>query len=205
MQKKSYRLRRPRRLAVLLTTILAAASMAALGARPFAQEDRGGEERFSATAINMGTRGPATVDRVDIVVKQWSPRIQRDRLIGVLFEKGPDKLLDVLQDLPTVGYFKTPESLAYDIHYAQRTPLPEGGERVVLATDRHIRFWEVARGSRTTDYPFTIIELRLNGDGRGEGKMSIATRVLADKKKNEVVLENWGTQPVLLKDVRRER
>ena len=32
-----------------------------------------------------------------------------------------------------------------------------------------------------------------------------ATKVIADKKNNEVVLENWGTQPVLLKDVRRER
>ena len=119
--------------------------MAALGAHPFAQEDRGGGERFTATAINMGTGGPATVDRVEIVVNQWSPRMQRDRLIGVLFEKGPEKLLDVLQDLPKVGYFKTPESLAYDLHYAQRTPLPDRGERVVLATDRYIRFWEVAR------------------------------------------------------------
>jgi hypothetical protein len=179
--------------------------MAVLGAHPFAQEDRATEERFTATAINLGAPGPATVNRVDIVVNQWSPRAQRDRLIGVLFEKGPEKLLDVLRDLPKVGYFKTPESLAYDIHYAQRTPLPDRGERVVLATDRHIRFWEVARGARTTDYPFTIIELRLNGDGRGEGKLSLATKVIADKKDNTVVLENWGTQPVLLKDVRRER
>jgi len=187
----------------VLAAVLAPILMAALGARSFAQEDHVGD-RFTATAINMGTRGPATVDRVDIVVTQWSPTAQRDRLIGILFEKGPDKLLDVLQDLPKVGYFKTPESLAYDLHYAQRTPLPDRGERIVLATDRFIRFWELARGSRTTDYPFTIIELRLNGDGHGEGKMSLATKVIADKKNNEVVLENWGTQPVLLKDVRRE-
>jgi hypothetical protein len=188
----------------VLAALLATGLMAALGAQPRAQ-DRGGEERFTATAINMGTAGPATVDRVDIVVTQWSPMAQRDRLLGVLFDKGADKLLDVLKDLPKVGYFKTPESLSYDLHYAQRTALPDRGERVVLATDRYIRFWEVARGSRTTDYPFTIIELRLNGDGRGEGKMSLATRVIADKKDHSVVLENWGTQPVMLKDVRRER
>jgi hypothetical protein len=179
--------------------------MVALGADPRAQESRDGEERFTATAINMGSPGPTRVDRVDIVVTQWSPMAQRDRLIGVLFEKGADKHLDVLQDLPKVGYFKTPESRSYDLHYAQRTPLPDRGERIVLATDRYVRFWEVARGSRTTDYPFTIIELRVNGDGRGEGKMSIATKVTADKKNHAVVLENWGTQPVMLKDVRRER
>jgi hypothetical protein len=179
--------------------------VAALGTRPQAQEDRDLGERFTATAINMGTPGPARVDRVDIVVTQWSPRAQRDRLIGVLFERGPEKLLDVLQGLPKVGYFKTPESLAYDLRYAQRTVLPDRGERIVLATDRFVRFWEAARGSRTLDYPFTIIELRLDGDGRGEGKMSIATRITADKKNNTIELENWGTQPVMLKDVKRDR
>ena len=107
--------------------------------------------------------------------------------------------------MPKVGYFRTPESLAYDLRYAQRTPLPDRGERVVLATDRSVQFWEVAGGSRTTDYPFTVIELRIDGDGRGEGKMSIATKVTADKKDNTIVLENWGLQPVQLKDVRRER
>jgi hypothetical protein len=184
--------------------VLACAFTAALGTHPRAQEDRDHGERFSATAINMGTPRTA-VDRIDIVVTQWSPRAQRDRLLAVLFEKGPDKLLDVLQDLPKVGYFRTPETLAYDLRYAQRTPLPEGGERIVLATDRHIQFWEAARSSRTTDYPFTIIELRLDRDGRGEGKMSIATRITADRKNNTVELENWGTQPVMLKDVRRQR
>ena len=186
------------------TSLLACAVMAALGTHTVAQEDRDGTgERFSATAINMGTRR-TTVDRVEIVVTQWSPRVQRDRLLGVLFEKGPDTLLDVLKDLPEVGYFKTPESLAYDLRYAQRTPLPDGGERVVLATDRNVQFWELAGSSRTADYPFTVIELHIDGDGRGEGKMSVATKVIADKKNNTVVLENWGTQPVMLKDVHRE-
>ena len=205
MQNQLHSPKRPGRLAAVFAALLAIGLMAALGAQPRAQDNRGGEEKFTATAINMGSPGPTRVDRVDIVVTQWSPMAQRDRLIGVLFDKGPDKLLDVLQDLPKVGYFKTPETLAYDLHYAQRTPLPDRGERIVLATDRYVRFWEVARGARTTYYPFTIIELRMNGDGRGEGKMSIATRVMADKKTNSVVLENWGTQPVLLKDVRRER
>jgi hypothetical protein len=203
MRKTSASAQRLRR-TTICAAVLACAFTAALGTHPSAQEDRDHGERFTATAINMGSPGPTTVDRVDIVVNQWSPRAQRDRLIGVLFEKGPEKLLDTLQDLPKVGYFKTPESLSYDLHYAQRTPLPDRGERIVLATDRFVRFWEAARGSRTLDYPFTIIELRMNGDGRGEGKLSLATRVTADKKNNTVVLENWSTQPVMLKDVRQE-
>jgi hypothetical protein len=195
----------PSRLPVLALAAATAAVLAVAVSHSAAQEERGPGERYAATAINMGTRGPATIDRVEIVVTQWSPAAQRDRLIRVLFDQGAEKLLDTLQDLPRVGYFKTPETLAYDLRYAQRTRLPEGGERVVLATDRYIRFWEAARQTRTLDYPFTIIELRFDGDGRGEGKMSVATRVIPDKANNTIVLENWGTQPVMLKDVRRER
>jgi hypothetical protein len=109
-------------------------------------------QRFSATAINMGNlRGPTTVNRLEIVVDRWSPSTQRERLIGVLFEKGPEKLLDTLKELPRVGYIRTPDSLGYDLHYAQLTPLPDRGERIVLATDRYIRFWEIANQTRSAD------------------------------------------------------
>jgi len=74
----------------------------------------------------------------------------------------------------------------------------------VLLTDRYIGFWEAANRPRTIDYPFTVIELRLNPDGVGEGKMSIATKVTMDKDKKQIELENYGTQPVLLQNVKRE-
>src|SRR5205814_3757566 len=98
----------------------------------------GTPERFTAVAVNMGTPGRTGAERVEIAVNRWSTMAERDRLLAVLFEKGPDKLLDALTSLPRVGYFRTPNSIGYDLHFAQRTPIPDGGERVVLATDRHI-------------------------------------------------------------------
>jgi hypothetical protein len=162
----------------------------------------GTPERFTAMAVNMDNGRTSTVD---IVVNRWSTEAERTRLLSVLFEKGPEKLLDVLQDMPRVGYFRTPQSTGWDLHYAHRMALPEGGERVVLATDRRINFWEARNRPRSIDYPFTVIELHINRDGEGEGKMSIATKVTADKEHNTIVLENYGTQPVLLQSVRRER
>ena len=50
-----------------------------------------------------------------------------------------------------------------------------------------------------------MIDIRLKPNGEGEGKMSYATRVTADPESNTVVLENWGTSPVLLQGVRREK
>ena len=45
----------------------------------------------------------------------------------------------------------------------------------------------------------------MNRDGEGEGKLSLATKITADKASNTVVLENYDIQPVLLQSVRRER
>lgn len=167
-----------------------------------AGQTNGSPERFTAMAVNMARGGAGTVE---VVVNRWSTDAERTKLMSVLMNQGDDKLLSVLQDMPRVGYFRTPNSLGYDIHYAHRTTLPEGGEQVVLATDRRIGFWEAANQPRSIDYPFTVIELRLNKDGEGQGKMSLATKVTADKNSNTVVLENYDTQPVLLNSVRREK
>ncbi len=165
-------------------------------------QTNGTPERFTAMAVNMSRGGAGTVE---IVVNRWSTEAEREKLMSTLTTKGDDKLLSVLQDMPRVGYFRTPNSIGYDIHYAHRMTLPEGGERVVLATDRRIGFWEAANQPRSIDYPFTIIELRMNKDGEGEGKMSLATKIMADKNTNTVVLENYDTQPVLLQSVKREK
>lgn len=59
--------------------------------------------------------------------------------------------------------------------------------------------------TRTIDYPFAFIELHLNADGEGDGKMSLATKIIADKENDIVTLENYDTQPVMLTHVRREK
>lgn len=176
---------------------------AALAAAALAQT-RGTPERFTALAVNMGSPGPAGATQVEIVVERWSTDAERARLINTLMEKGPEKLLDTLQSLPRVGYIRTPNSLGYDLHYSRKFSLPDGGERVVLATDRYIGFWEATNRPRSIDYPFTVIELHINPSGEGEGKMSLATKIEVDKDHDTIALENYQTQPVLLKSVRRE-
>jgi hypothetical protein len=167
-------------------------------------QTRGTPERFTALAVNMGTPGPTGAATVEIAVTRWSTDAERDRLLTILMEQGPEKLLDALQHLPRVGYIRTPNSIGYDLHFARRTPLPDGGERVVLATDRYISFWEAANQPRSIDYPFTVIELHVNANGEGEGKMSLATKIIADKEAKQIVLENYASQPVLLQAVRRQ-
>ena len=161
-------------------------------------------ERFVATAMSLGTPGPTGSGVVEMVVERWSTDAERDQLIKALLEKGPEKLLETLQKMPRVGYIRTPNSIGYDLRYARKMPMDEGGEHIVMATDRYISFWEAVNRPRTIDYPFTLIEMQLGKDGMGEGKMSLLTKIIYEKKKNQVVLENYQSQPVLLTQIRRE-
>ena len=184
------------------TSAFAAVSSAALLALGLSAQTMGSPERYSATAVNMNNGGAGNID---ITVNRWSSDKQRDALIAVVTEKGPEKLLDALQDMPAMGHFGAPGNLSWDIHFARKMPLADGGERVVLITDRRINFWEARNQPRSIDYPFTVIELHLNRDGESEGKMSIATKVIYDKKENMVTLENYQTSPVQLTNVKREK
>lgn len=161
--------------------------------------------KFSAVAVNVdGMTARTGMSALDVTITRWSTASEREKLLGAVIEKGPEALLGLLQGLRSVGSIRTPNSLAYDLRFAHRLPDEEGGERIILATDRYMSFWEAANRPRSVDYPFTLIELRINRHGEGEGKMSIATKIIADKKNNSIVLENYGTQPVMLNQVKRQ-
>jgi hypothetical protein len=179
--------------------------MLTAGAPALFAQTSGSPERFTALAVNMSNLGRSGAATVEIVVNRWSTDAERDRLMDTLFEQGPQKLLSALQKLPRVGYFRTPNSIGYDLHYARRTALPDGGERVVLLTDRRVGFWEAANQPRTIDYPFTLIELHLNTDGEGEGKLSLFTKITGDAENKLIVLEDYANQPIQLNGVKRER
>jgi hypothetical protein len=55
---------------------------------------------------------------------------------------------------------------------------------------------------RTMDYPFTLVEMRLNANNEGEGKLLSMTKIYIDDK-NNLVLENYGQQPTQLNQIRK--
>jgi len=176
-------------------------SLAALSLVVSAQT-QGSPERYSASAINANN---GSAGNIDITVTRWSTEQERESLIKVMKKDGPEKLLDALQDMRSVGHFGAPGNLSWDLRFARKTPLPEGGERVILVTDRPIGFWEATNQPRSITYPFTVIELRLDRDGNGEGKMSLATKIIYDEDTNMITLENYNLQPVQLGNVKREK
>ena len=62
-----------------------------------------------------------------------------------------------------------------------------------------------ANQPRSIDYPFTVIEMHVNADGEGDGMLSYAAKLIPDKEGNLITIENYGTQPIRLQQVKRER
>ncbi len=184
--------------AVAAVILVAGIQTRATGA-PSQPNNEPGPERFTANAVNLnGAR--VGVAQVIVDIKRWSTDGQRDQLLNVLRTKGEQALLDALQKQPVVGTIRTPDSLAYDLHYARQQPWDDGGQQIFIATDRPIQFWEARNAPRSLNYPFTVIQMRVKGSGTGEGKMSVATRVIPEG--NQIVLENYDAQPVLLEAVK---
>ena len=166
-----------------------------------AAQTMGQPEEFNAVAIVNNNLGSGA-GRVIMRVERWSTEAERTRLTAAL-EKGSDTLLDALRDQRSVGTIRTPDSLGYDLRYAYQEPGEDGGRRIVIATDRPIGFWEARNQPRSIDYPFTVIQMEIDKNGKGKGTLSFATKVLP--RGNVIMLENFATSPVMLTKVEAKR
>ncbi len=195
-----------RALLVPKLALTALALAAAFGAPASGVSAQNVKETFTAFAINMNS-GPKTAT-VDFQIERWSTDAERDALRSILVEqkdryKANQALLKALQKMPKAGFIRTPDRLAWDLRYARQNPLDDGGRQIILATDRPIGFWEARNQGRSMDYPFTILEVRLNKEDKGEGKMLAGTQIYIDPKSKSIVLENYGQQPVRLNEIHK--
>jgi hypothetical protein len=189
-----------RRLLLALAAFGFAAS--ALAQQPFVEAvpTKDAPLRFQAIAVNMqGGR----MGMVDIVVERWTAPAERDALLAIVAKStkgagGQDDLRDALQDIkPRVGYIRTPNSMGWDLKYAWQRKLEDGSRQIVIVTDKPVTFFGVASGSRTLDYPFTLVDMRFPaGSDKGEGKLLNQTSI--STKNNTLELELWGREPTRL-------
>src|SRR3989454_6745005 len=199
--KSNRLLRRGPTLAFLVAGMLAASIV-----HMYAQT-KGTVENITATAVNVtGAPDPLKIDLL-----RWSTDAEREQVFNALSEKGEKEFLSVLSKQPTLGYILTSESAGYSVRYAVQTSMPDGSERVIIATDKRLgswnpQIWKPAGSATVNSYDFTVIELRLNRKrGIGEGKSSLFAKVGPDKTSKTVTLENYAAAAVVLKDVKAQK
>jgi hypothetical protein len=162
--------------------------------------------RFTAFNVSM----PTGMSGVTVItIERWSTNAERDKLLPLVEsakwgEGGQRKLLNALQKVkPRVGFIRTPNSIGWDLRYAVEDKSADGLRQIVVVTDKPVSFGAAASDSEAMDYPFTLIQMHMKPDDKGEGRMLAATAVTV--KNGKLELENYGQEPVRLTDITEEQ
>jgi hypothetical protein len=127
---------------------------------------------------------------------------------GATGQTPESSLAAAIKRAPTVGILWTSENVGYSIKYAYRLPQADGSERIILATDRRVgawsNLWTTTPPITLTDYAFSIIELRVNSKGEGEGRGLVTGKVAVDSEGKTIALDGYSSLPVILKGVKRQ-
>jgi len=124
----------------------------------------------------------------------------RVRLMRALGE--PAKLLSALPYAEVAGYLQWPGGLEYSVRYARQTARPDGSADIVMVVERPLWLWWDPTAKWAADQQFTVVQIRINKDGTGEGRIATGGGFTRDNDSGIVISDT--TKPALLTDVRRE-
>ena len=121
-------------------------------------------------------------------------------LFAVLENEGAAAFDAQIEDLDR-GWIRIGNGLAQEIAVARVVDGEQAGEEIVrVIMDRPMGLAEVAYNTRSSDYGYTVLEMSVHADGKGEGKM-IAAADIELNEAGQLEIENLGVLPLELAHV----
>jgi hypothetical protein len=162
-----------------------------------------GKEVYTGTLINMSGGSASTGFTLTIEARTSDDEAQRYR--EILARESQDDLLKAIRN-NNLGYIAATGQTRRDLLVVREGQI-EGNRRIIAVFERWQRFYEVRGGYRSTDYPYSIIEIVFDQKGRGTGTfVGLAqVRMRLDKKTEQwrLEIENFGSFPAKVMGVRR--
>jgi len=155
-------------------------------------------EVYSATAVY--TTGRARTVPVKIYVSSYTTDEEVAQLANILKTQGSDALLKAINKmdrgkLAVVGKTGTNAGVV-------RSKATDKGTTITMVMDRPQAFAELWANTRSTDYPFGILQITVDKDGKGEGQLMVAAKI-GFSSDNTIEVESYGIQPLRLMSVRK--
>jgi hypothetical protein len=95
----------------------------------------------------------------------------------------------------------------YAIRYAGKITAADGSERIILITDRRLgatnELWNPTSQASQAPYNFSVIELRVNAKGEGEGRVTVTGKVTPDPTAGIIAPAEYEALPLTLTNVKR--
>lgn len=168
-----------------------------------AQTEKNEPEVFTGNALLTSTAAAGATTRLTITIEEYTSDEDIMKYIDILKTEGQDGLRKVLEKVQK-GWIAPTGKVRDTLNLARSRPI-EGGRILNILKTRHLRFIEFAgHTSRSREYEFTFIQLKLDEDGNGEGYMFAGTKIEFDKE-GKLVLEQRGTAPILIRAVKLKK
>jgi len=167
---------------------------------------------FQANVIAVpGTPGGARGTMMEIRIREWTTDEDRQQVLTEIQEASTQSARNrnravarALRGASRVGSMNLRGTTGWPIRYSRITQLPDGGQRIILATDRPVSWNEALNtGSVVGDFDVTALELTLDAEGNGEGRLSVGTEVRWNEAAGKLEVTNFSVQPATLGNVRR--
>ncbi len=178
---------------ILLATIFLLAAAAHVCAQS--------REVYTGAMVGVGGRLGGVSRPFTLRINGRTPNAEAERNVAVLAEGKQDALLDEIRN-KNLGRFSLGGQLGRELNFVVEDTLPNGDRKIMILFERWMNLYEERYGARSTDYPFSYVELIVDRNGRGRGTFIPAARVRFNKN-NEVEVENFGIYPARLSGVRR--
>jgi hypothetical protein len=158
--------------------------------------------QYSAVAIGQAGAAAGKSFGLTVYVDGVSAPGDIDELVGTLKQKGQDGVVSAMEKMKDIGRVAPTGSVGTGMRVVLVRPTPDGGQHIVLATNRPITFAELYNGTRSRDYPIGIVVLNVDKDGKGTGSFAPRCKVRFNKNK-QLEIEHYGQKPFRLTNVYR--
>jgi hypothetical protein len=156
--------------------------------------------QYAATAMGQAGSAAGKTFGLTVSVDGITSDAQIQELLGTVKHKGASGLVSAIDNMKDIGRVAPSGSVGTGVRVVQIRAAKNGGEHIVLVTNRPISFAELYQGTRSRDYPFGIVVLDVDTDGKGSGQFAPLCKIRFNKK-NELEVEHYGQKPFRLANV----
>jgi hypothetical protein len=160
-------------------------------------------EQYSGVLQMTGGAAGGASRSIDIWINKYNTDEDIKGYATLLVEGGPDKLRRALEK-EDVGQIAPVGRTGIALAVARK--FVNGNKTIIrVVTARDMSFLELRYNGRSTDYPYTIVQLELDQNGKGTGSLIAAAKISFNKKKNTYEIESYqhGTAYNRIANVRR--
>ena len=161
-------------------------------------------ETFQGTiAQQQGPGGRSGLTRFRIQVSQWSTQAEVEGLLRMLRDDGWERVEDEVLRTER-GRFNVTGELGHNVGVARSLPGPDGGRIIRLVSARPLFMFEQRNRTYSRDYPFGVIELHLDAEGKGTGGVYAAAKMFFNDD-GQLVIESFGNPPYSILSVESDQ